>query len=489
LTAGIAADRRTADEPPPSSRAAARERNVRSATNGLLGVLVLSRSIGLRRSLWHDEAYTAWAYVERGPATIHAAEAYIPNNHLLFSYLAWLSSRGLGTSEVSLRLWSLIPGLAASVVLVRWVGRRLGWHVAFVTAGFMLVSPLHLALVTEARGYGLVLAASVGLLIGAVGASERDRGRDDATWFSSALVGCLTIPSFVVPVVATAGLLAGTPARRRWRRWTLLGGGAAVIVALWYQPLVQAILGRVDAVGSGWGVRAGPSAILWAPPALLGAPSVTHLLPGAPARMVEGAAVALVALGGWWLWRRDRPLAVIVILLPVLSLAFLAVLRFHLLARYVAYLYPAVAVASAAGLVAGVSWLAKRSRPATMVLVPLSVALLVVGGWRAVTASVTVPRQDFRSVAGLVAEVAPDEVVLASPHVGFTYYLTAHELLVIEDEVVLDQHLCRAEPPVLYLPPVDRPAPLLPCLEQRGYVRYGWAQRSEPGTMTAWVLR
>lgn len=46
---------------------------------------------GLNLSFWHDEAWTIINYVEPGPAAIFAGE-YVPNNHMLFSLLAWLTT-------------------------------------------------------------------------------------------------------------------------------------------------------------------------------------------------------------------------------------------------------------------------------------------------------------------------------------------------------------------------------------------------------------
>ena len=82
--------------------------------------LVASRLYGLGRSLWQDEAYTAWAYVVRGPDTIRLLDAYLPNNHLLYSWLTWQTSRVLGVTEPVLRLWAVVPALLVATLAIAW---------------------------------------------------------------------------------------------------------------------------------------------------------------------------------------------------------------------------------------------------------------------------------------------------------------------------------------------------------------------------------
>jgi hypothetical protein len=407
----------------------------------------------------------------------------------LFSYLTWGTTRLLGISELTVRLWALLPGLAGAVLLAWWLGRRLGWWLALAVAGFMLVSPLHVTLVTEARGYGLVLLSAVGLLIGAVEVADGRGWRAEAVLVSSAIVGCLTVPSFVIPVSSTAVLLTTTRARLRWRRWCLLGGGTAALVLLWYAPLLEAVTGRIEAVGARWGVLARPVSGLLAPTSLLGSPTTEHLLPGLPGGVVDAATAGLAVIGAAWLWRRDRTVATLVVGVPILCIAALVALRFHLLDRYLAYLYPLVAVAWAAGAVAVVTWMRGRSRAGAHLAVTLALVLLTIGAWRTLPEVTRVPRQDFLAVSRLAEKIGPEQIVLAAPHIGFTYYLADHRVVVLEHGRALEAHLCEADAPLLYVEAADRIGPHLPCLHRRGFVRHEWRQRSAPGTMSAWVLR
>ena len=67
----------------------------------------------LDQSLWHDEAFSVLTYTSHGPGEILFGD-YVPNDHVLFNLLAWLTTGVLGQSEVAYRLWSVLPALAAA---------------------------------------------------------------------------------------------------------------------------------------------------------------------------------------------------------------------------------------------------------------------------------------------------------------------------------------------------------------------------------------
>ena len=83
-------------------------------------VLVWSRLANLGTSFWGDEAYSAYYYADRGPHAIFFG-TYVPNNHVLFNLLNWVTTGAIGHFEAAYRIWSVVPGLAA-VALDRMVG-------------------------------------------------------------------------------------------------------------------------------------------------------------------------------------------------------------------------------------------------------------------------------------------------------------------------------------------------------------------------------
>ena len=83
-------------------------------------VLVWSRFANLGTSFWSDEAYSAYYYSNRGPHGIWFG-TYVPNNHVLYNLLSWVTQAGIGRFEASYRIWSVVPGAAAVVLCAWWV--------------------------------------------------------------------------------------------------------------------------------------------------------------------------------------------------------------------------------------------------------------------------------------------------------------------------------------------------------------------------------
>lgn len=458
----------------------------------VIATAVLATS-GLTRSLWWDEVYTAWAYVLRGPGTIRDPSAYIANNHVLFSGLTWATSRVLGTSEVVLRLWTVVPGMVAMAWLTLLVARRLDWTVAAVTAGLLALSPLHLRLVTEARGYGLVLLASVGLLAGATGAARSRAGwRDDLTLVVSAAVGTATVASMALP----AAVVAGTTLVRRPRdrlRLLLLGGAAVMVVLAWYAPLLTPLTSSIGGVGARHGEQVTLLSPLFAPARLL------LLLPlenGPVGGVLAGSAVgrslialllgALVLAGGLLAVRRDPELGWPILVLPLATVAASGLLGMHLLPRYVSGLLPAIVVAAAVALTALGRIAHRRFRRATVIVVTLGAMALAVTAAPILIAERS-PRQALKDAAQVVADADADQVLLTSDDVAWRYYLRDQPTVVMDHEqqaAVLCVETARRVVVVDPMLGTDSPPP---CAEERGLVPVILPQRATPGFQRVWV--
>ncbi len=457
----------------------------------LVIVVAVWQATSLDRSLWWDEVYTAWAYVRRGPDTIRAAEAYIANNHLLFSSLSWATSTLLGDGEVVLRLWAFLPGTAATVWAVAWLGRRHGWALAATFAGVLALTPLHVLLTTEVRGYGLVLLASVGLLVTGTAAGERGDPGDDVLLAAVALGGVATIPTFALPS-GVVGLVVLWHRRAAPGRPLLLGLVAAGAAWWWYAPVRAPILAGVTGVGARHGDPVGVLDPVLAAPRLLAGSTATGVLDLLPAGGVWSALVHLLlaatVLGGAWrLQRRDRHLGLLVLLIPVGTVAAMGALGMHLLPRYLAALLPAVVIALAvavhdAAVALRHRW--PRASPPLLTALVLGLAAVNLPALHAELQS----RQDLAGVAALLSTRPDVPVLLAREEVAWSYYLREHATEVIEDQRQLAARLCSGHGPSWFVEPTVEPGTSPDCLAAREAVRHTLHQRAAPGQLTVWWL-
>jgi hypothetical protein len=130
------------------------------------------------QSITYDEAVTWLAFVRRPFAEIFTS--FTANNHVLFTVLAWLATRGLGVDELTLRIPSLVAGFAffaiASALAQATCGQR-GVYPAVIAA--LVLNPFVLDFMVVARGYGLgttaLLFAVLWVLRWPVAGSHLDR--------------------------------------------------------------------------------------------------------------------------------------------------------------------------------------------------------------------------------------------------------------------------------------------------------------------------
>ena len=123
----------------------------------LAALVVVNLYRAWTQSITYDEAVTYDAFVV-GPMS-HAFTGYNANNHVLFTILAKVTTGAVGTSELGLRLTSVVAG-AVYFVAVFFLCRLLfGSAMIFsmAVAGLAL-NPLVLDFFSAARGYGLALA-------------------------------------------------------------------------------------------------------------------------------------------------------------------------------------------------------------------------------------------------------------------------------------------------------------------------------------------
>jgi hypothetical protein len=206
-------------------------------------VLVWSRLANLGTSFWSDEAYSAYYYAGRGPRGIWFGH-YVPNNHVLFNLLSWATTGAVGRFEAAYRIWSVVPGAAAVVLIAWWLWNRLGMVAATSAVIFATVSPVHHVLTPQARGYGLAMFGAVVMFIGAVRATDTKTTRSVVLFTVGALIGIFTLPVFALAAIAQAGVLVWN---KELRKRALLACGAIAVLTLgWYASMLGGIIGNSD---------------------------------------------------------------------------------------------------------------------------------------------------------------------------------------------------------------------------------------------------
>ncbi len=131
---------------------------IRIASVLILGLLFAANCYrAATQSLTHDEALTWELYLDAPASNIF--DLYDANHHFLSTILERLSTGLFGTSELSLRLPSLLAGALFFLVVYRLVFLVFGggWLVPLAVL-LMAANPLVLDFLVAARGYGLALA-------------------------------------------------------------------------------------------------------------------------------------------------------------------------------------------------------------------------------------------------------------------------------------------------------------------------------------------
>lgn len=323
----------------------------------VVGALVV-RLPFLAHSLWFDEIASIGDFVKYGPGPILGAW-FTPSNHVLQSLLSWGSAAAFGTSEITLRLPSLLAGLGTIGVMFA-LGRRVGGaSLGLATAGVFALMPIAVLEATEARGYALAI------FFAAVALWAFVRGMQDGepwTWALMALAGALAAWSHLVSALATVScalvalvdLMRANRGDVRRRRGisALVGAVMAGMLALtMLSPLMPDLIdARVQLRAS-----EGSTPTLDSPEGLrfvlmLGG-TWAIALPVVPAAL-PGLALCVAGVGAGWRRRSTRlALAAGLAGVPMLVAA-VALGGSWAYARFASFALPGVALAIAIGLVA-----------------------------------------------------------------------------------------------------------------------------------------
>ena len=298
------------------------------------------RLIFLREPIRFDEAANALYYGDR--SLLHALGGMAGNeNHGLASTSIWFAVRLLGWSEASVRLPTLLCGVAVCWFLYA----ALRWYTddavtALSGAAIAAVSPWLVFFSVNARGY-IWQTACVALLVPLVLAGRR------GGWAGAlSALGAFAVRSMLVPV---AGLFAGGAVLLRSRGARFLGiwAASAALLTLALYSVAVAAHGFAGLMGAAPTLRQ-PRSVALAETVSAYA-NVWPLLFGSLWGGVAWIAGAVLAAGSIRTWRRLLPFAVLLAAVLVAGLAVTAVVRVGLYPRVLlplsALLIPMLAIA------------------------------------------------------------------------------------------------------------------------------------------------
>lgn len=443
---------------------------------GVVGVGVFiawSRTTGLSQSLWKDETRAVAEVISAGPATILFHDLSL-DDHVLFNLAAWLTSAVPGDPEIGYRLAAVLPSIAGLVVLALGVRRRLGAGAAAVATILLVLSPVHIDLSKQARGYGLAFLAMSLLIVAALDLAGRDHDLAPSdlaagttqpalrAFTAAGIIGCLGFVFFAVPFGITAlALVAGRTlefTRRVAARVGVVGVTTAVVYARGIDQLVRSAGDFRDHRSL---PRATPSLIVAGPriffqPTFDAASTWVGNVPPTFTRLaLYGLFVPCVVLGGVVLaqmqrrWRAACVLALGVVGTPaVMVLARLAIAH-----RY--WAWSMIPMSVLAGV--GAQWLwqvARRRAPSVVrigavLLIGAVVGVVGLGSAQATRHSARVPLEDFKEAGRVIdafetAHGRVDVLVATEVTAGIEYYVRTPDVIIGPERSRDDQ-----EPPTV----------------------------------------
>jgi len=470
-------------------------------------VFMVLRLRAVTLPLWWDEAFTVQRYIREGPATILSADAYVANNHVLFSFFTWLTTRLLGEGDVAVRLFALIPAIVAVVLIVRFLIVSVNASVGLIALTLATTSTLWLTLSTQARGYGLVILASSVMLLTAVNNDYKPRLGHDITFALAGAVAILTFPPAVAVYLAHAGIWLLRRRRNRLRLFvtTLVTG---VVTAVIYLPILPLLIERSDRVGSRFAEPIGWFSPILAPLQIAGGPSFGF---GTGAGLTQSTGPTYFLFGNELVFGIGTATGIVAAILGVLgliivfvrvgsalgahlvaglggSVVLLAPFGFHLADRYLAFVLVHSLIAMTFGVATLLGVFGQSSNRSQTVVVAACV-LAVAASLPVIWPAANIPIQSFRPAALDAADARQDGATIVTDHyhIGFRVYLPGVPVERAADQAALETLVCAADGPRVYLKNPDVTGYAVPsCLRDQAPVSY--RQQRVPGTIDVWYL-
>jgi len=286
---------------------------------------------------------------------------------LLFLWIQKVALNALGTGERAMRLWPLLAGSAALVLLAAWTWRRFDPLTTIGAAGVAAFAHQAIFFSTSAKQYSTDLLVTVLLLVG-MDSLGRLSPRNARYW-GVALAGMglvwLSHPSvFIIAGLGLAGLWSAWRSNDRAQRAAVAGFCAVTAVSFGaeYVLMLRNLTANEHLQGY-WDyafmplVPASLSEWIWLPDrfqALLRSYSRTPALAVAGILFMAGA-VHLYRKDRPWFWRLLLPFAAV--------LAASALHKYPVTSRLLQFLIPLVALLAGFGVRAVADWGGSRGRP------------------------------------------------------------------------------------------------------------------------------
>lgn len=367
------------------------------------------------RSLWLDEAYSAWFAALPLHELWTDAPRYETHPPAYYTLLkGWIVL--LGNSEAALRSLSLIASLA-TVMLVACSGRLLragipSDRIALLGALLVAINPASIVYAQEARPYALQTFAATGAILsalsmvvasGAAGATTSLRPLAIASGLLGLCAGgtlWLHNTGLFIAFGIWSGLgvaILAVPHRARLSLLVATFCAGTMALAIWAPFLPMLVEQSRSVAAKTFWVRAETSD-LW---------SAWLLVSGGPSLLAPVALAAL--LGLVVVWRRSRAAALLVAAIAVLPMTAMLAVHFAIrpifIDRLFVWMAPLVMALAALGLLRG---------PSTR-LVRLALAVLIFGLGLA-SAPTRPALEDWRGlVATIAAQARPGDAVVALP--------------------------------------------------------------------------
>lgn len=276
---------------------------------GLAGLLVAGLAGRLWRidaAFWYDEAFSA-ALAKLTLERLLAAtvgDVHPPAYYLLL----WLVNQAMGVSEMTMRLPSLLAGLALILVVYRLgYSLEMSPKAVWVATGLTAVAPFQIYYSQEARSYALLMLA---VALAALGLLERR-----AWLFVIASLAALYLHHMAAPFVCVQTLLAVTARRWPWPKLAIILG----CMGIGFLPGALLTLYQMGQISGNY----------WIPP--LSSPGriistlddLIFFSPGNTFVLASGliTALGLALLCADWRYWYDRPFLMLVNILPVAIIA------------------------------------------------------------------------------------------------------------------------------------------------------------------------
>jgi hypothetical protein len=277
-------------------------------------VLVLVGANNVRRaavqSMTHDEAMTWSRFTQSDWSGLY--ERFVPNNHVLHTALVKVSVDTLGTSELSVRLPSVLGGFVLLALVFHLTRRarppapseassRTATLAYLAGVLFVVLSPFSLDYLSAARGYGLASAALLGVVLvqsRAFAVGDAPRGPLLLAALASFLAVAFNL-AFLIPVLGLGcafalAVLVVDGGSSRWRRagrlFVLYALPAALAALAFFAPIIREVqrMSSMEHIGGVDSLRASVQSVV--------RPALFHETPVLPP---EGLFVVDVAARVW----------------------------------------------------------------------------------------------------------------------------------------------------------------------------------------------